>query len=872
MSRERRTSDDRTDYEPIPDELKDRDQWLLWDASADTPRRPHWKGDFGISWSNPDEWHSFEDAVDAVTHRDSWGIGYVMATDNGDHSDGTYACIDIDGGYDGNGDLRNWVPNLDRFTDAGTYMEFSPSGNGVHIPIYGTTVPDWWSDCQIDDHEGVDVLTNKFCTFTGDTHPDSGDAVEDVNPAGWLFQAYNNIRGEAPPIGDATADKTGWTDDAGDDSDDYDGDEWLTDDAVEDALSHIDPDVPHTEWIRLAYSVHDYDSGGTGQRIFEDWSKDGNKYDDAAKRSIESIWSDASAGSSVTVATLIHKAKKEDWDPPTPQPTSSRSKGGGSAAKTPLADAIESDWFNTDSQVVRVQATADYDAGDLVEVFENPDDLSTDVILAVNETAGGSEFLDAPGEWTVRQRNPSEYAVFAEWTIQELKEKALHELPTDRLAWVPEREAWYWCDDAGIWHDYGEEYIRQRLDDLFGPHYRRQLRNEVEDQLKARVRADQHAFGGGPPGTIATESGLVDLETGECRLIKPDDRVRWTLGTEYDPDADCPQWKAFLGDVAEPSDIPILQEFVGYCLHHWDLPLKKALIIFGPTDAGKSIFLDVVRALFGGDDSPATSSTSIQYLANERWGPARLVNTAVNIRNDLSSETIQNTGKVKELIGGDTLDAEYKRKPVFNFAPTAKHIFAANRAPDRSTDDEAFWNRWLTVIFPESVPKKKQTSRSKLTADLEAELPGILNWVIEGYRRLMQSGRFTNEPLPFENRDRWERYGNSIEQWLDRCTEQEPDATTPKWTTDDGTLGAYDSYKAFAQRNGLEVETDRKFTRELKQREGISKQRLTVDGGRPWGYRGFRLTDDAPEPDRDESDDDDSDDPDATGLSSFGDQ
>jgi putative DNA primase/helicase len=75
------------------------------------------------------------------------------------------------------------------------------------------------------------------------------------------------------------------------------------------------------------------------------------------------------------------------------------------------------------------------------------------------------------------------------------------------------------------------------------------------------------------------------------------------------------------------------------------------------------------------------------------------------------------------------------------------------------------------------------------------------------------------------------------------------------------------------ERNGLEVETDRKFTRELKQREGISKQRLTVDGGRPWGYRGFRLTDDAPEPDRGESDDDDdSDDPDATGLSSFGDQ
>jgi putative DNA primase/helicase len=307
----------------------------------------------------------------------------------------------------------------------------------------------------------------------------------------------------------------------------------------------------------------------------------------------------------------------------------------------------------------------------------------------------------------------------------------------------------------------------------------------------------------------------------------------------------------------------MLQEFVGYCLHHWDLSYKKALIIFGPTDAGKSVFLDVVQALFRGDDSPATSSTSIQYLANQRWGPARLVNTAVNIRNDRSAETIQNAGKVKELITGDNLDAERKRKPVFKFAPTAKHLFAANRAPDRSTDDEAFWNRWLTAVFPESIPRQDQ----HLTDDLLAELPGILNWAIEGHQRLMSNGRFTDEPLPFQNRDKWERYGNSIEQWFTEFAEQEPDEVTPKWTTDAGTLGAYDSYKANARSNGLEMETDQTFTAELKQREGIRKGKFTVDGRQRQAYRGFRLTDDAPEPEHDNGDGDDApDEPAQTGL------
>ena len=857
MSRTSRIPDDGTGYESIPQELQERDQWLLWDSSAKAPRRPHWKDDFSISWTDPESWHTFEEAVTAAQNRDSWGIGYVMATDNDDHPSGQYGCIDIDGAYDDNGDMREWVPDLDRFTDAGTYLEYSPSSTGIHIPVKGAKVPDWWSDSELldADHQGVDVLTNKFCTFTGDTHPESGKTVEGANPAPWLFNAYKNLCGESPQIGRGEADG----------SDSNDSEEWLDRNIVENALSHIDPDVAHTEWIKLGFAVHDFDSSNTGRRIFEDWSEDGSKYDDAAEQSIDWIWSDGSEGSGVTVATLIHKAKANDWEPSTPQAGSDRAKGRVRTAKTQLSDALDSDWFDTDKQVVRVQTTADYDGSELVSLFENPDDLPTEAILSINETPGGDDYLNSPGEWNVRQRDPTGYAHLEGMTMQDTKSFALGEIPTDRVAWIPEREEWFWCDDAGIWHRHGEEDLRAFLDDLLGPHYRRQLRNEVFDQLKARTRADEQAFGGGPPGTIATESGLVDLESGEVRRIEPEDRVRWKLATEYDPDADCPRWKQFLGRVAEPSDIPTLQEFVGYCLHHWNLPKKKALIIFGPTDAGKSVFLDVVRALFGGDESPATSSTSIQYLANERWGPARLVNTAVNIRNDLSSETIQNTGKVKELIGGDTLDAERKRKPVFQFAPTAKHIFAANRAPDRSTDDEAFWNRWLTVIFPESIPRADQNPH--LTDNLIAELPGILNWALEGHRRLMENGGFKHEPLPFENQEKWERYGNSIEQWLDRFTEKDPDAATPKWNTDAGTLGAYDSYKAFAQRNGLEVETDQKFTAEVKQREGVSKRKLTIDGQRCQAYRGFRLTDDAPTPEHEKADDDSV--SDATGIDEF---
>jgi len=217
-------------YENIPEELKQRDQWLLWDSSADTPRQPHWRGDFrGISWSDPSDWHSFEEAVEAANERESWGVGYVMAYNNDDHARGLYGCIDIDGANRKVGEekLKEWVPALDGFIDDDAYIEFSPSGEGLHIPFVGHDAPDWWADCQIDDHEGVDVLLNKFCTFTGDTVSVSGDTVTDSDPAPWLFKAYEAIRGEKPnirPSKEAERRERGRDGSGG-----YDGDEWLTD-------------------------------------------------------------------------------------------------------------------------------------------------------------------------------------------------------------------------------------------------------------------------------------------------------------------------------------------------------------------------------------------------------------------------------------------------------------------------------------------------------------------------------------------------------------------------------------------------------------------------------------------------------------------
>jgi len=294
----------------VPDALCSRDQWLCWDRRADKPKRPHWDGDHTISWSDPDAWHGFAEALGRTRENNAYGLGYVTAAENDDHPVGVISVIDIDGGRDPEtGELAEWVPDLDPFRDA--YAELSPSETGLHIPVVGTGAPDWWRDSQIADHEGIDLLQNKFCTVTGWQLDGFGDdmAQWDDDVRDWLAAAYEALTGEQPARPDDG--QQSLDDVSSGDSGEYD-DEWLTEEVAREALSHIDPDLGHDRWRDIGFALEDHFPQRTAKRLFERWSRGGSKWDSSAEREVQSIVS--GGGSGVTVATLIDEAKQAGWD------------------------------------------------------------------------------------------------------------------------------------------------------------------------------------------------------------------------------------------------------------------------------------------------------------------------------------------------------------------------------------------------------------------------------------------------------------------------------------------------------------------------------------------------------------------------------
>ena len=785
-----------TDYSAIPDELKDREQWLLWDSSADTPRRPHWAGNFGISWSDPDDWHSFEEAVETASEHDSWGIGYVMALDNDDHAHGVYGCLDLDGCVDENGGPKDWLPSLERFIQDGAYMEYSASGEGIHIPLVGQQPPEWWADSHFsaDEHEGVEYLTNKFVAFTADAMDGcAGQPVADTNPAPFLFEAYQELNGEAPAM-DVDGDQGG-----------YDGGDDLTKQQVENALDALDPGYNYPKWRNLAFAVHDWDDGSTGKAVFESWSRGSSAWDGQSQRLIERIWDDSEQGGGITVGTLIHHATEAGWSP------------NQKTQQTPPSSKDAAD----DAEM------AESDGGAAATQPTTHDDSPT------NGDEHGVSWADI--------RNMLRSAEDSDERRTPRFEAAMKIDEERSFANLIESDTLYVYQEAdGIYDATGEAEVRQLLGEGLEEQFTATAKNQALEHIRGRNSLRQEEMGG-PAWKIAADNCVIDL--GENKQLNHDPAFRFMsqLGCEFDPEAEAPRWEQFLEEVVpKESDRKKLQEFAGYTLHHWDLPYHKALFLVGPTASGKSTFLDTINAMLG---DGTTASLTPQQMTSERFAGAELFEKWANIRNDIPKATVENTGTFKEIVGGDPLKAEKKYQDPFRFEPTAKMLFSANQLPETEVDDEAFYRRILLVPFPETIPVEQRDK--KLDDKLQAELPGVLNWAIDGLQRLVDQGGFTADRSPGHTADTWQKWGDSVSRFASDAVEDAPeDEAIPK-------SKLYAAYLEYCRQEGIPSDTQHSMTSGLKE-EGFQDDRVFMDGsqkrsflGMAWTGRGRELLEDA---------------------------
>jgi putative DNA primase/helicase len=162
------------DIDHIPPPMRALRQWVLWRyeqrGENKKPTKPPFQLDGKYARSNdPASWCSFDEAAAADGFS---GIGFCFAKGDG------LVGIDLDHCFSADGELEDWAAEIVELFSA-SYVEYSPSGDGLHIICRGRAITTghrkWKLDTPAGPGTGIEVgfeiydhTSPRYLTVTGD--------------------------------------------------------------------------------------------------------------------------------------------------------------------------------------------------------------------------------------------------------------------------------------------------------------------------------------------------------------------------------------------------------------------------------------------------------------------------------------------------------------------------------------------------------------------------------------------------------------------------------------------------------------------------------------------------------------------------------
>jgi putative DNA primase/helicase len=213
----------------------------------------------------------------------------------------------------------------------------------------------------------------------------------------------------------------------------------------------------------------------------------------------------------------------------------------------------------------------------------------------------------------------------------------------------------------------------------------------------------------------------------------------------YDAAAPEPQhFLNFLNELwpQETEAVDALAEWFGYVISG-RTNLQKMLLMVGPTRGGKGVLARVLTELVG---KPNVCGPTLSSFAGE-FGLAPLLSKSLAVISDVRFSGKGGSVVVERLLsisGEDTLtiNREYHEQ-INTKMPTRMHLIS-NEMPRLTDASGAIIGRFVVLITTRSWLGKED---HELEGRICEQLPGILNWALEGLTRLNSNdGRFTGVP------------------------------------------------------------------------------------------------------------------------------
>ena len=272
---------------------------------------------------------------------------------------------------------------------------------------------------------------------------------------------------------------------------------------------------------------------------------------------------------------------------------------------------------------------------------------------------------------------------------------------------------------------------------------------------------------------INFQNGLYHLESGELTEHDPSVLSTIQLPCEYDPNAkqhskfDSYIWRLTGGDT---ELMELICQFMGIAITNVDgSRFKKAMILFGAGDTGKSQILKLTQRLLGNDNY---SSGGLSDLENERFGSSALYNKRLFGDADMSYASVREMKVFKQATGGDNIRGEFKNENSFSFQYRGLLWFCANALPNFGGDRGSWvYERIIPIKCDNVIPRAEQDARL-LDKMFEERAAIIADVLIPAAKRAINNGyRFTVPAVCADILEKYKKDNSPAVSFYSECCE-----------------------------------------------------------------------------------------------------
>ncbi|WNK19361.1 phage/plasmid primase, P4 family [Halomonas piscis] len=363
---------------------------------------------------------------------------------------------------------------------------------------------------------------------------------------------------------------------------------------------------------------------------------------------------------------------------------------------------------------------------------------------------------------------------------------------------------WRWRD-RGVWQRLEDRSVKQMAqrhiaDRLEG--VRKSNVDSVADLFKNEIFKDSHQFDVGPPECVNTPTGELVLDPAGFWSLEPHTREHYRttqVPVAYDPQATAPQFERFLastfeGDPDAADKRQVVLEMMGYTLMA-HCRYEKFITLVGSGSNGKSVLMDVLKALVGSENTAAVQPSQF----GRSFQRAHMDGKLANVVTEIPEGSVIDDAALKGITSGEATTVEHKNKDPYVMQPFATCWFGTNHMPHTRDFTGAFFRRAIVVEFNNKFSPEQGNCDPLLKDKLLAELPGILNMALTAYAGVMETGGFT---MPASSRHaigKWRMESDQVAQFVDAACIVGDVAPVDRWAPQ----GLYNQYRIWADNNGI---------------------------------------------------------------------